>query len=93
MFTSNQRQFYRNLEGNTEDAIPPNAEEARRFWNNIWGKAMTYNAGAQWLREVESDLAGKQAPISISVEDVIYQVKARLPNWEIPGPDGILMLA
>ena len=51
---------------------------------------MTHNAGAQWLREVESDFAGleKQAPISVSVEDVIYQVKG-LPNWKAPGPDSI----
>ena len=40
MFHNNQRQFYRELnqEGERCDDDPPDAEESKKFWGNIWSE-------------------------------------------------------
>lgn len=90
LFTTNQKQFFRNLEGGVEENTAPDADEARDFWNGIWGESVSHNTEAEWIRSVREELANvpQQEPISIKCEDVKGQIR-KLPNWKAPGIDGI----
>ena len=86
----NQKQFIRTLEGDTEENVPPNPEEATNFWSNLWGTSVTHNTDAEWLSHVKEELTAipAQEPISITVDNVI-RITADLPHWKAPGHDGI----
>ena len=90
MFTSNQKQFYRNICGDTVETLTPNEGETAEFWSGIWGRPIAHNGNAEWIKTVKIELSDveKQEPISITKENVVKQVKT-LPNWKAPGTDGI----
>ena len=88
-FRTNQGRFFKRLEGGDERTIQPNAAEATRFWNGIWGTNVSHNSEAEWItRAKESIKCEKQAAISITQEDVKGRLKS-IPDWKGAGPDGI----
>ena len=89
LFNTNQRQFYRNLEGGAIMAENPNQEEVIKFWSDIWSKETKHNDKAQWIENIREKVRNtdQQDNITISLEDTKRQVN-RLPNWKAPGPDG-----
>ena len=90
MFTSNQKQFCRNICEDSVETLTPNEGEAIEFWFGIWGRLIAHNGNAEWIKTVQTELSDveTQEPISITTENVVQQVKA-LPNWKTPGTDGI----
>ena len=91
MFETNQRRLFEEVEGMTrEDGITPDAEEGKNLWNGIWGKSVDHNEGAEWLRDVEEQLADveKQNDVKITVESVRKCIR-KIANWKSPGPDGV----
>ena len=88
-YSTNQARFFKNLEGGEGETIPPNPQEATKFWSDIWGKTTYHNQDAEWIDRVEGELDGnKQDDIHVSVEDLKGQLRS-MPNWKGPGPDGI----
>ena len=90
MFETNQRRLFEEIEGMTrKDGITPDAEESKNLWNGIWGKSVDHNEGAEWLRDVEEQLADveKQNDVKITVESVRKCIR-KIANWKSPGPDG-----
>ena len=92
LFTNNQSQVYKELGGKTRQDNPsPNADEAKRFWSDIWSQAYEHNTQARWLGEIKEDMKGhvnQMANIEVSLEDVVRRIKA-MSNWKAPGPDGV----
>ena len=73
-----------------EDGITPDAGESKNLWNGIRGKSVDHNEGAEWLRDVEEQLADveKQNDVKITVESVRKCIR-KIANWKSPGPDGV----
>ena len=88
MFETDQRRFYEELDGNRNSSqVTPDPEEARQYWNGIWGEETTYEKDAEWLQKVREEVEPlQQDNISITVETVIQFLK-KVPNWKAPGPD------
>ena len=90
LFNTNQKQFFRNLDGDTGESLPPNPDEAIAFWSDLWSKPVTHNSDAEWLNRVKAELVNVPAQecVSVSKDDVKKQING-LPNWKAPGPDRI----
>jgi hypothetical protein len=90
LFASNQKQFYRNLDGQAAECTPPNPEEATTYWSTLWGRPVSHNPEAGWLHRVKEQLAGTplQEPVAITHVEIKSQTSG-MPNWKAPGPDGI----
>ena len=89
MFETNQRRLFEEIEGMTrEDGLTPDAEESKNLWNGIWGKSVDHNEGAEWLRDVDEQLADveKQNDVKITVESVRKCIR-KIANLKSPGPD------
>ena len=89
LFQSDQTRFFRSLEKEQVENIPPNADEATKFWSNIWSNPVSHT-DSNWLDEIKDDLKGveKQNDITISDSDLLKQIR-RTASWKSPGPDGI----
>ncbi|XP_044760212.1 uncharacterized protein LOC123317671 [Coccinella septempunctata] len=92
LFANNQKEFYRRLEDNQADIdkTPPQPEEMRQFWSNIWSHGKDHNTEAPWIKaelEDHSDL-NEMAAIQVTENDVRATIK-RMKNWSSPGIDGI----
>ena len=92
MFQNNEGNFYRKLNGagkQTENE-PLDAEEAKKFWQNIWSVKKEHNKNAEWLSNVKSKMneLQQQEDITITKESLQKAVK-KLPNWKAPGSDGL----
>ena len=91
MLETNQRRLFEEIEGMTrEDGITPDVEESKNLWNGIWGKSVDHNEGAEWLRDVEEQLAEveKQNDVKITVESVRKCIR-KIANWKSQGPEGV----
>ena len=62
-----QNRFFRNNEGwfyykqidgreEREEIVIPDAQEAKTFWTDIWGKEVEHNKDATWLRVIKKDM-------------------------------------
>ena len=71
--------------------VPPNAEEAKEFWNKLWDNPAPYKEDAEWLKEIGCELENVniQDKVEIIKEDVTMQLM-NIPNWKAPGLEGIL---
>ena len=57
LFWCNQKALYRDLGGKERSAqVPPNAEEAKKFWSKLWDNPLPYKEDAKWLKQVELEL-------------------------------------
>ncbi|XP_063599561.1 uncharacterized protein LOC134775881 [Penaeus indicus] len=91
MFQSNQKGLFEELEGNiSNETVVPDAEESRKFWNNIWGKSTKRNTEAEWLQDLKDEYTNKpkQADIVINKKMLDNQMR-KMPNWKAPGPHGL----
>ena len=89
MFQDNQRQFYRELnqEGERCDDDQPDAVESKQFWEDIWGKSVSHNRDAKWLKDLQSEVSvTKQEKVDITKES-LKKIIGRMPNWKSPGPN------
>ena len=83
----NQKALYEQLGGKRRETTdPPQADNARKFWSEIWVKPVQYQDDAEWLVKVEKELEviKIQNNIVITGEGVIKQV-GKMPNWKSPG--------
>ena len=91
LFNSKQSYLYKELNGSSSNGNPsPNADEAKNFWENIWGKEVIHE-NAEWLEGMEkgfSEDVEKQHNIQIHISDIIRRIR-QMNNWKAPGPDGV----
>ena len=58
MFQNNQRQVYRELnqEGERCDDDQPDAEEWKKFWEDIKSELVDHDRDAKWLKDLQSEI-------------------------------------
>ena len=55
-FQCNQKQVFRSWKSKQiEIKENPTNEEITEFWRNIWGKEITDNTNAEWVKQLETD--------------------------------------
>ena len=88
MFETDQRRFYKELDGNSNSPqMTPDPEEANQYWDGIWGEETTYEKEAESLQKLREEVEPlQQDKICINVETVTQFLK-KVPNWKAPGPD------
>ena len=90
MFENNQKRFYEDIQRNNNvEEEAPDAEEARVFWQGIWGCATEHNVDAPWISRVEDKLKTDKQEEIIITENMMKKALMKLPNWKAPGPDGV----
>ena len=77
-FVTNQKQIYQELDGRSN--IPnkaSDAQEAPKFWNNIWSIPGNFNENASWLPKVKERLSeiDKHEDIRIRVQNVKMTIR------------------
>ena len=58
-FRNNEGRFYyKQIDGSEEreEIVIPDAQEAKTFWTDIWGKEVEHNKDATWLRVIKKDM-------------------------------------
>ena len=83
-FRCNQRTLYEELGGKRRETSDlPQADDAKKFWSEIWDKPDQYKEDAEWLVKVEKELEVTkiQNDLVITKEDVIKQVR-KMPTWQ-----------
>ena len=81
MFETNQPRFYEELDGNSNSSqVTPDPEEAKQYWDGIWGEESTYEKEAEWIKRLREEIEPlQQDNICISVETVTQFLK-KVPN-------------
>ena len=90
LYKNNQSYLYKELSGNKKFDKPPNKDEAKEFWSEIWSVEGTFNEDAGWLKDVSAkfDCVEHQGDAIITADDVKKGI-SRMANWKSPGPDGV----
>ena len=93
MFTTNQRQFYRNLNAATPHSpAPPAADKdaCLKFWKDIWDDPVSHNGEAEWIEGIKTTLSDcqQQNPLTINSSTVTNRAK-KMANWSTAGTDGL----
>ena len=53
MFETDRRLFYEELDENRDSSLViPDPEEAKQYWDGIWGEETTYEKDAEWLQKL-----------------------------------------
>ena len=55
-FHTNQRRFFKNLEGNEERKKPRYAEDATAFWKGIWITKVEHKRDAEWTEKAKEKM-------------------------------------
>ena len=88
-FQTNQRRFFKNLEGKGERTKSPNAEDATAFRKGIWSTKVEHKRNAGWIGKVKEKLPSEtQNTVKITKDDVKKKLKS-MPDWKGAGPDKI----
>ena len=61
-----------NGQGKSSEEAKPNANEAKRFWSNIWDNQKEHYRETRWLKELEEELYNieQQEELTINGEKV-----------------------
>ena len=84
LFPCDQKTLYEELGGKRrETSDPPQADDVRKFWSEVWDELVQYKEDGEWLVKVEKELevVKIQNKVVIAKEDVIKQVR-KMPNWK-----------
>ena len=77
-FQTNQRRFFRNLEGKDERAKPLNAEDATAFWKGIWNTKGEYKGDTEWIDKTKQKITSeKQNIVKITEDDVKRKLRSK----------------
>ena len=91
LFQGNQRALYQEIGGaKRQRQIPPNENEAKEFWKELWEKEVSHSSEADWLEQVKNEMKDKKKQENVSLEknDLLQQLM-KTSNWKSPGRDGI----
>ena len=92
IFDFDQRKMYVEFNGGgVKPSDVPNAEESKRFRDDIWSIGKGHNREAEWLKDLRNELIidkHLQERMVICVEKVTKQCK-NMPNRKDPGKDNV----
>ena len=91
MFQNNQRQFDRELnqEGERCDDDQQDAEQLKKFQEDIWSESVDHSKDVKWLKHCQNEVSvTKQKKVDITKESL--NIFGRIPNWKSQGPDLVL---
>ena len=91
LFQNNQRTLFEKLKWKTRTSdTTHNAEESRNSWGGIWNREVAHNERSEWLENVEKEIEifWKQREIVTTIDSMTKQLR-KLPNWKVPGLDGV----
>ena len=87
LFRTDQGKLYQELNGQQQDDIPPETDDAKTFWSEIWSREGKHNGDAEWLHGVKQEIdVDPQHDVIIDVVKLRKQLN-NMPNWKAPGPD------
>ena len=67
--------------------LTPDSEEAKQFWESIWGLESTHEKDAECLKKLKEEVEfPQQAELSITI-GIVTQFVKKVLNWKAPGPD------
>ena len=94
IFSTNAKSVYRKFRAEEKIQVsnPPDAENVRNFWNNIWGKETPCNMQADWIEKLEKEYCQHVTPRTYELTMKIFKlIISRMPNNKAPGADLIVM--
>ena len=94
IFSTNAKSVYRKFRAEEEIQVsnPPDAENVRNFWNNIWGKETPCNMQACWIEKLEKEYCQHVTPRTYELTMKIFKlIISRMPNNKAPGADLTVM--
>lgn len=91
LFESSEARFYQSLDKDeTGEIAPPDSNQSKEFWQNIWSQEKKHNGKAEWLNDItkECDKIERQNSIEIDEESLTAALR-KTAAWKAPGPDGV----
>ncbi|KAL0883753.1 hypothetical protein ABMA27_015858 [Loxostege sticticalis] len=90
LFSTNEKQFYRQFKQNTNVDQPPTAESLEEFWGNIWSNSVEHNQNAEWIsnEKARSDSIPDMQFEDIGVDELTAIIN-KTHNWKAAGVDSI----
>ncbi|KAL0841160.1 hypothetical protein ABMA28_014906 [Loxostege sticticalis] len=90
LFSTNEKQFYRQFKQNTNVDQPPTAESLEEFWGNIWSNSVEHNQNAEWIsnEKARSDSIPEMQFDDINVDEITAIIN-KTHNWKAAGVDSI----
>ena len=82
-FSTNAKSVYRKFRADEEIQVsnPPEAENVRNVWNNIWGKETLCNMQADWIEKLEKEYCQHVTPRTYELTMKIFKlIISRMPN-------------
>ena len=74
-------------EGERCDDDQPDAEESKKFWEDVWSESVDHNRDVKCLKDLQSEVnVIKQENVNITKES-LKKILGRMLNWKSPGPD------
>ena len=83
MLQNNQRQFYRELNQEVErcDDDPPDTEQSKKVWGDIWSELVDYNRDVKSLKDLQREVnVTNQEKVDITGK-CLKKILGRMPNW------------
>ena len=71
LFQQDQKRVYQQMNGTSRNfnEVRPDAEESQQFWRDVWGKEISHNENAEWLKELKKErVEARQEDIVITAE-------------------------
>lgn len=90
-FSEDEGRFYME-HGRSKDirVPPPEKEEAKKFWEQIWGTAHVHNRQAEWLKRIDGELSDITDQDDMVIDmPLLRTVLKKLRPWKAAGPDGV----
>ena len=81
--------MFNEFEGAQRESVIPDAEKRRRFWSDIWDKAVMHKENTDWLRKVENELGELTVQDDIHIEIKKKKSRQKMSNWKTPGFDDV----
>ena len=91
LFRSNQKQFYKELDGKmNEHTKTPDPKGSIEFWSSLWSEPVEHNKDSEWLKKMKEKLRDtpRQENVIITMKG-LKQAISRMPNWKAAGPDHV----
>jgi hypothetical protein len=91
LFTKDEGRFYNEQRNPGSKKIPPpERNEARLFWENIWGTEQSHNNQAEWIKALDDYTEGNEAQKNVEIDrNLLLRVLSKMRPWKAAGPDRV----
>ena len=91
MFRNDQRQFYKELDGNMNgQSEAPDPKGSTEFLSKLWSEPVEHNRDSEWLKMVKEKLRDtpKQENVIITANELKWAI-TRMSYWKAAGPEHV----